>query len=124
MKTLNIGLVGYGFMGRTHSNAFLQAPRFFELPYRPVLKAVAAQSNGARRGGTQSSSTQPADSQQPAPATRPRRVPPPDAEPPSNPAETSSISGAKVSTTGTTMRSKAARYAAKPLPAESGTLML
>ena len=42
MKTLNIGLVGYGFMGRTHSNAFLQAPRFFELPYQPVLKAVAA----------------------------------------------------------------------------------
>ena len=34
---LNIGLVGYGFMGRAHSNAFLQAPRFFDLPYRPVL---------------------------------------------------------------------------------------
>jgi myo-inositol 2-dehydrogenase/D-chiro-inositol 1-dehydrogenase len=42
MKDLNIGLVGYGFMGRTHSNAFLQAPRYFDLPYRPVLKAVAA----------------------------------------------------------------------------------
>src|SRR5437764_3252470 len=42
MKELNIGLVGYGFMGRTHSNAFLQAPRFFELSYKPVLKAVAA----------------------------------------------------------------------------------
>jgi len=42
MKTLNIGLIGYGFMGRTHSNAFLHAPRFFDLPYRPVLKAVAA----------------------------------------------------------------------------------
>ena len=41
-KFLNIGLVGYGFMGRTHSNAFLQAPRFFDLPYRPVLKAVCA----------------------------------------------------------------------------------
>lgn len=41
-KTLNIGLIGYGFMGRTHSNAFLQAPRFFDLPFRPVLKAVAA----------------------------------------------------------------------------------
>jgi myo-inositol 2-dehydrogenase/D-chiro-inositol 1-dehydrogenase len=41
-KTLNIGLVGYGFMGRTHSNAFLQAPRFFDLPYQPVLKAVCA----------------------------------------------------------------------------------
>ena len=39
---LNIGLVGYGLMGRAHSNAFLQAPRFFDLPYRPVLKAVAA----------------------------------------------------------------------------------
>src|SRR3982751_3874853 len=47
MKTLNIGLVGYGFMGRTHSNAFLQAPRFFDLPFRPVLKAVAAR-NEAR----------------------------------------------------------------------------
>src|SRR2546429_8101576 len=42
MNTLNIGLVGYGFMGRTHSNAFLQAPRFFDLPFKPVLKAVAA----------------------------------------------------------------------------------
>ena len=41
-KKLNIGLVGYGFMGRTHSNAFLQAPRYFDLPFEPVLKAVAA----------------------------------------------------------------------------------
>ncbi len=42
MKTLNIGLVGYGFMGRTHSNAFHDAPLFFDLPYRPVLKALCA----------------------------------------------------------------------------------
>ena len=42
MRTLNIGLVGYGFMGRTHSNAFLQAPRFFDLPMKPVLKAICA----------------------------------------------------------------------------------
>jgi len=41
-KKLNVGLVGYGFMGRTHSNAFLQAPRFFDLPYQPVLKAACA----------------------------------------------------------------------------------
>ncbi len=41
-RTLNIGLVGYGFMGRTHSNAFLQTPRFFEVPFEPVLKAVCA----------------------------------------------------------------------------------
>jgi predicted dehydrogenase len=42
MKNLNIGLVGYGFMGRTHSNAFLQAPRYFDLPLKPVLKALCA----------------------------------------------------------------------------------
>src|SRR5512145_530913 len=41
-KPLNIGLVGYGFMGRAHSNAFLQAGRFFDLPYSPKLKAVCA----------------------------------------------------------------------------------
>src|SRR6202158_2081161 len=39
---LHIGLVGYGFMGRAHSNAFLQAGRFFDLPYQPVLNAVCA----------------------------------------------------------------------------------
>ena len=46
-KILNIGMVGYGFMGRTHSNAFLQAGRFFELEYQPMLKAVCAR-NAAR----------------------------------------------------------------------------
>ena len=41
MKPLNIGLVGYGFMGRTHSNAYRQVSNFFPLDYRPVLKAVS-----------------------------------------------------------------------------------
>ena len=41
-KPLRIGLVGCGFMGRTHSNAFHQAPHFFDLPYQPVLQAVCA----------------------------------------------------------------------------------
>ncbi len=41
-KKLNVGLVGYGFMGRTHSNAFGQVNNFFELDYEPVLKAVCA----------------------------------------------------------------------------------
>jgi predicted dehydrogenase len=40
MKKLNIGTIGYGFMGRTHCNAFRQAPRFFSLPYEPVLKTI------------------------------------------------------------------------------------
>jgi len=47
MKKLNIGMVGYGFMGRTHSNAFRQAPRFFDVPYEPVLKTLCAR-NKAR----------------------------------------------------------------------------
>jgi len=42
MKKLNIGMVGYGFMGRTHSNAFRKAPNFFDLPYEPVLKTICA----------------------------------------------------------------------------------
>jgi predicted dehydrogenase len=41
-KKLNIGLVGCGFMGRTHSNAFRQVSQFFDLDCRPVLKAVCA----------------------------------------------------------------------------------
>jgi predicted dehydrogenase len=42
-KTIRIGLVGYGFMGRTHSNAYKRLGDFFpELQYRPVLKAVCA----------------------------------------------------------------------------------
>src|SRR5258708_5241367 len=35
-------MVGYGFMGRTHSNAFLKAANFFELPFQPVLKTICA----------------------------------------------------------------------------------
>jgi predicted dehydrogenase len=42
MKPLNIGMVGYGFMGRTHSNGYAQANHFFDLEYTPVLKAVCA----------------------------------------------------------------------------------
>ena len=41
-KALNIGVIGCGFMGRTHSNAFLHAPRFFGLPFQPVLKRICA----------------------------------------------------------------------------------
>ncbi len=44
---LNIGVIGYGFMGRTHSNAFRRVSNFFDVPYEPVLKAVCAR-NRAR----------------------------------------------------------------------------
>jgi predicted dehydrogenase len=40
-KTLNIGLIGGGFMGRTHSNGYRRVANFFpDLQYTPVLKAV------------------------------------------------------------------------------------
>ena len=42
MKKLNIGLIGYGFMGRAHSNAFRKVSNFFDLEYELVLKAVCA----------------------------------------------------------------------------------
>lgn len=39
MKTLNVGMLGCGFMGRTHSNAYNQVGHFFDIPFKPVLKA-------------------------------------------------------------------------------------
>ena len=41
-KPLNIGMIGYGFMGRTHSNAYRTVNNFFDLEYQPVLKAACA----------------------------------------------------------------------------------
>ncbi|MEO7168011.1 MAG: Gfo/Idh/MocA family oxidoreductase [Chthoniobacterales bacterium] len=31
-RTVRVGLIGYGFMGKAHSNAWRQAPRLFDLP--------------------------------------------------------------------------------------------
>src|ERR1043166_1130447 len=42
IKPLNIGMIGYGFMGRAHSNAYRKVNNFFDLPYRPMLKAACA----------------------------------------------------------------------------------
>lgn len=42
MKQLRIGLVGYGFMGRTHSNAYRKVNNFFDLDHQCVLQAVCA----------------------------------------------------------------------------------
>jgi len=40
MQPLNVGIIGYGFMGRTHSNAYCKVNHFFDVPYRPVLKVI------------------------------------------------------------------------------------
>ena len=42
-KILRIGLIGTGFMGRTHSNGYNRVANFFpDLAYTPVLKAVCS----------------------------------------------------------------------------------
>jgi len=41
---LRIGMIGYGFMGRAHSNAYRRVNNFFDVKYQPVLQAVCARS--------------------------------------------------------------------------------
>jgi predicted dehydrogenase len=58
-QSINICLIGQKFMGRAHSNAYLQAPKFFaDLPNLPVLhtivgRDVAALESFAQRWGWQ-----------------------------------------------------------------------
>jgi predicted dehydrogenase len=49
-KTLNVGLVGYKFMGKAHSNAYRQVARFFpEIPVEPVMKAICGRDEAGVR---------------------------------------------------------------------------
>lgn len=42
---VNVGMIGYGFMGRAHTNGYKRCPDFFpELQHQPVLKAACARS--------------------------------------------------------------------------------
>ncbi|MBN9023579.1 MAG: Gfo/Idh/MocA family oxidoreductase [Rhizobiales bacterium] len=41
MKKIGIGLVGSGFMGRSHAHAFRAAPGVFDLPLTPVFEMLA-----------------------------------------------------------------------------------
>ena len=43
MATINVALVGQGFMGRTHSNAWGQVAKFFKPPLKPVMHSVFGQ---------------------------------------------------------------------------------
>ena len=63
-KPLNIAVLGCGFMGKAHSNAYLQVRHFFGGEYQPVLKAVYARQEDkaklvefARRWGFESMET-------------------------------------------------------------------
>ena len=46
---LKIGIIGYNFMGKAHSNAWLQANRFFDAPFTAVLKAACGRNEAATR---------------------------------------------------------------------------
>ncbi len=60
--TCNIALVGTRFMGRAHSNAYLKAAKFFDLPNTPIMHTVVARNEAdlkefAARWGWRNSST-------------------------------------------------------------------
>ena len=46
-RVLNIGLIGYKFMGKAHSNAWRQAPRFFNLGADVRLKTICGRDKTA-----------------------------------------------------------------------------
>jgi predicted dehydrogenase len=48
-QSLNIAIIGHRFMGRAHSNGWLQAPRFFDLKAKPVLKVACGRDQDATR---------------------------------------------------------------------------
>ena len=48
-RALNVALIGYGFMGRAHSNAWRQAPHFFELPAELRLRTICGRDRRAVR---------------------------------------------------------------------------
>jgi predicted dehydrogenase len=48
-RPLRIAIIGHNFMGKAHSNAWLQASRFFDLPMRPVLQVACGRNEAATR---------------------------------------------------------------------------
>ena len=39
-ESIGIGMIGYKFMGKAHSNAYRQVPQFFDTPVKPRLKVI------------------------------------------------------------------------------------
>ncbi|MDX3109267.1 hypothetical protein [Nonomuraea angiospora] len=44
---IGIGMAGYAFLGRAHSQAWCSADAFFDLPFRPSAVAAAGRSAAA-----------------------------------------------------------------------------
>ena len=47
MRTLNVAMVGHGFMGAAHSQGWRVAPRFFDLPAAPAMHLLVGRDPGA-----------------------------------------------------------------------------
>src|SRR6266567_3780902 len=48
-KLLRVGMIGYGFMGRAHSNAYKQVGQFFPSQHQVVLQAACARNEAEIR---------------------------------------------------------------------------
>lgn len=48
-RTLKVGLIGHNFMGKAHSNAWRQAPRFFDLPAEIEMNTICGRNRSAVR---------------------------------------------------------------------------
>ena len=46
-RTLNIAMIGHGFMGRAHSNAFHQVGHFFDTPFTLKRKVICGRNQQA-----------------------------------------------------------------------------
>jgi predicted dehydrogenase len=46
-RTLNVGLIGYQFMGKAHSNAYRQVNRFFDLPAEINMHTICGRNEAA-----------------------------------------------------------------------------
>ena len=60
--TLNVCMIGYRFMGRAHSNAYLKVDKFFDVAKKPVMHTVVGRNAAdlqafAQKWGWQNSST-------------------------------------------------------------------
>ncbi|MFW5697995.1 MAG: Gfo/Idh/MocA family protein [Fimbriimonadaceae bacterium] len=49
-KTITVGLIGYQFMGKAHSNAYRQVGRYFDIPYDVRMKTICGRTEDAVRG--------------------------------------------------------------------------
>jgi len=52
-KQINVGMVGYQFMGKAHSNAWYDTAKFFDLKAVPVMKAICGRTESGVRAMAQ-----------------------------------------------------------------------